>query len=104
MSFFVYRLLPPRPSFAFDMSEAERGVMSRHGEYWRGHAASGTALIFGPVGDPAGPWGLGIIEVDDAAQAQKLADADPAVSTRTCDVEILPMLEAFLRADIAVAE
>jgi hypothetical protein len=44
MSFFVYRLLPPRPSFPLDMSDAERGVMSQHAEYWRGPAASGEAV------------------------------------------------------------
>ena len=31
---FVFRLIPPRPSFAFDMSDDERDVMTAHVAYW----------------------------------------------------------------------
>ena len=100
MSFFVYRLLPPRPSFAFDLTADEQRIMAAHGEYWTGHAAAGTALIFGPVADPAGPWGIAVVETDDLDAARALADADPAVTTGTCTFEILPMMTAVLRGDL----
>jgi len=34
-SFFLVRLLPPRPSFIADMSDAERKFMGDHVTYWR---------------------------------------------------------------------
>ena len=58
---FVFRLIPPRPSFPVDMSAEERAVMAEHVAYWRTLAAAGQALAFGPVNDPAGPYGIGII-------------------------------------------
>ena len=30
---FVYRLIPPRPTFDEDMTDAEREIMGRHAEY-----------------------------------------------------------------------
>ena len=101
MSWFVYRLLPPRPSFAFDQNEAEQATMAEHADYWRRYAAEGTALVFGPVDDPSGSWGVGIFECADAEQARRLADADPAITSGMCTYEVLPMLGAILRADIA---
>jgi hypothetical protein len=32
---FLYRLMPPRPTFAQDMSSAEADVMRRHVAYWQ---------------------------------------------------------------------
>ena len=31
----VFRLKGPRPTFALDMSDAEREIMARHAEHWR---------------------------------------------------------------------
>jgi hypothetical protein len=35
-SHFVYRLIPPRPTFDEDMTDAEQEIMGRHAEYWAG--------------------------------------------------------------------
>src|SRR3712207_8444935 len=35
-SHFTYRLIPPRPTFAADMTEAEQAVMADHTDYWTG--------------------------------------------------------------------
>jgi hypothetical protein len=51
---FVYKLVPPRPSFAMDMTDAERAVMGEHAAYWHGLLDRRTAVVFGPVLDPAG--------------------------------------------------
>jgi len=40
-SFFLCRLLAPRPSFAFDMTADERAVLQEHAVYWRGMLAEG---------------------------------------------------------------
>ena len=53
---FLYRLLPPRPTFAQDMSPAEADVMERHVTYWQDLLNGDVALAFGPVLDPEEPW------------------------------------------------
>ena len=64
MLYFVYKLVPPRPTFDRDMTGAEAEVMQRHAVYWRGLAEEGTAVIFGPVADPAGVWGVAILDIE----------------------------------------
>jgi uncharacterized protein len=89
---YVFRLIPPRPSFSGDMSAAERAIMIEHVAYWTQLARSGQVLAFGPVADPAGPYGIGIIVADDLAAAEALRDGDPAVrSGHGFRTEIAPM-------------
>ena len=90
--FFLCRLIPPRRDFARTMSDAERGVMQNHVAYWTGHLNTGTAIVFGPVADPAGDWGVGIIAVEDEDAVRALEAADPAIrSGLGFRYEILPM-------------
>ena len=90
---FLFKLIPPRPDFPFTMTDDERAVMLEHVAYWSELAATGAALAFGPVADPAGGYGVGVIVVDDGAAAERLRDDDPAMrSGRGFRTEILPML------------
>jgi uncharacterized protein YndB with AHSA1/START domain len=90
---FLCRLLPPRSTFMHDMTAEERAIMQAHGRYWQGKLAEGVAIAFGPVADPAGGWGLGILEVRDEAQLAALQAADPAIeSGRGFSYQTLPML------------
>jgi len=90
---FICRLLPPRPSFMQDMTSDERVVMQAHAHYWQGKLAEGVAIAFGPVADPSGGWGLGILEVRDEAELDAFQAADPAIqSGRGFRYESLPML------------
>jgi uncharacterized protein YciI len=76
-----------------DMTAEERAIMQAHGRYWQGKLAEGVAIAFGPVADPAGGWGLGILEVRDEAQLAALQAADPAIeSGRGFSYQTLPML------------
>jgi uncharacterized protein YciI len=77
MAYFHLKLVAPRPTFAFDMTDAEKAVMARHVEYWNGLVDAGTAVLFGPVMDPAGPFGLAIVEAADEAAARALMEQDP---------------------------
>ena len=88
---FLIRLIPPRPTFAQDMSEHEREVMGRHAAHWRGLLDRGTAVAFGPVLDPAGSWGLGLLDLAVQDEAVKVAASDPAVLSGVCTYELLPM-------------
>ena len=89
---FLYRLIAPRPSFAQDMTDDERAVMAQHAEYLRGHHEAGAVVAYGPVLDPAGSWGLGLIDLDEEAAARAIGDQDPAVTSGTCTYELVPML------------
>jgi uncharacterized protein len=79
LPYFFCRLNPPRPSFALDMTDEERALMEEHGAYWTGHMENGKVVVFGVVGDPAGPWGASIVEVADEGTAQALTVEDPVI-------------------------
>jgi uncharacterized protein YciI len=102
MSHFVYRLVPPRPTFGPGaMSDTEAATMQEHGGYWARHVATGTAIVFGPVLDPSGTWGLAVVEATNETDVHALRDADPAVSSGLCTAEILPMAIAFVAGSAA---
>jgi uncharacterized protein YndB with AHSA1/START domain len=95
--YFVCRLVPPRPSFAIDMSAAEAEMMQQHAAYWSEKLARGVAIVFGPVADPKGAWGLGLVRAADEAEVRSLRDGDPAIrSGFGFSYEILPMMRAVL--------
>lgn len=98
MSYFFCRLIPPRPSFAHDMTDTERSAMLAHVAYWQGMAKKGSAVVFGPVADPKGPWGLGIIDAADEAALQKLIADDPAITGNIgLRYETYPLIRAIVR-------
>lgn len=78
MTYFV-KLIPPRPTFAESMSQAEASAMGEHSEYWQDKMAEGKALAFGPVSDPAGTFGIGIIQVNNEQEARSFMENDPAI-------------------------
>ena len=97
MSTFVFRLKAPRPSFALDMSDEEREIMGRHAAYWQPLIDSGQMVVFGPVLDDTGSWGLGVVEAEDENELRAFAAGDPVVTTGTGDVEVGTMLAGFVR-------
>ncbi|MDQ3857717.1 MAG: YciI family protein [Actinomycetota bacterium] len=96
MSYFLYKLIPPRPTFDTDMSETEQATMGEHVAYWQGLVDRGTAIVFGPVGDPAGVWGLAVVEAVSTQQVHALGNADPAVTSRVARFEACPMPGAIV--------
>lgn len=74
---FLIKLIPPRPSFAVDMTDDEKRLMQEHGAYWTKLAEKGTALLFGPVLDPAGSYGIGVIEVEKEHDVDAVTANDP---------------------------
>src|SRR6185312_16449409 len=92
MKTYFCKLLPPRPTFAQDMSATEAKTMQEHAAYWRICMASGQVVVFGFVADPAGALGIAIIEVADEDEADRLTSNDPAIrSGHGLRYEILPM-------------
>ena len=99
MSTFVFRLLAPRSTFALDMTDDERTIMERHAAYWQSFIDSGQMVLFGPVLDTTGSWGLGVVEAedDDEDELRRFAAGDPAVTTGTAELEIGKLLVGFVR-------
>jgi uncharacterized protein YciI len=97
MSTFVFRLKAPRPTFALDMTDDERVIMSRHAAYWQPLIDSGRMVIFGPVLDSTGSWGLGVVEGDDEAELRAFAADDPVVASGTATIEVGKLLAGFVR-------
>jgi uncharacterized protein len=97
MSTFVFRLNAPRPTFALDMSDEEREIMARHAAHWRPWIESGQMVIFGPVLDSTGSWGLGVVEAGDEDELRAFAADDPVATSGTGTIEVGKMLGGFVR-------
>jgi len=97
MTTFVFRLQAPRPTFALDMTDDEREIMGRHAAHWQPLIDSGQMVVFGPVLDVTGSWGLGVIEADSEDELRAFADKDPVVTTGTATIVMGRMLTGFVR-------
>jgi hypothetical protein len=94
---FVCKLITPRPTFMSDMSPEEGAALGSHVAYWTGLVNDKRVTLFGPVGDPAGVWGLGILLATDEKEALRIANDDPVISSGfgfRC--EVFPMLRAVV--------
>jgi uncharacterized protein YciI len=81
MTGFVFRLIPPRPDFATTMTGDEKATMAVHFAYWSGLTEQGKVLAFGPVDDPSGHYGIGIVTAEDMNDAASIRDGDPAMTS-----------------------
>ena len=97
MGVYVFRLMAPRPTFALDMTDEERKIMGRHAAYWQPLVDAGRMVVFGPVLDGTGSWGLGVVEADDEDEIRQFASGDPVVTTGTADIEVGRMIAGFTR-------
>ena len=82
MQAFFCKLVPPRPTFAMDLSPAEADVMKRHAQYWDDLITRGVVRVFalGLVMDPAGAFGIAVMEREDESAVRALTDRDPAIA------------------------
>jgi hypothetical protein len=93
MYFFV-RTQNPRLTFHLDMTAEERAIMERHVAYWSEKANQGVSIVFGPVMDPKGVYGIGVYQVQDEAEMHDLIEHDPA--NGLLRYEVLPMPRAVV--------
>lgn len=94
---FLYKLVPPRPTFPGDITPAEAEIMEQHFAYWEPFEADGTVVVLGPVLDPAGTWGLGILAADSVDDVLALVADDPPVKTGMTTFEVSPLLDPYVR-------
>lgn len=99
MQTYFCKLVAPRPSFSQDMTAVELKLMQDHVSYWRSWMERGKVVVFGPVADPAGPFGMGIVEVDDESEVVDLTHNDPTILA-DCGFryEVLPMPRGVVRS------
>ena len=88
--YYVIKLIPNRADFAQTMTSEERSIMQQHIAYWKEYMSQGIMLIFGPVLDPTGVYGLGIISADSDEQVKQLTGNDPA--SKINKYEYYPMM------------
>ena len=88
---FLYKLYPPRPSFHLDQNEDEKKMMQQHMEYWKALTNQKNAILYGPVFDPKGMYGMAVIEVNDERKADEIAKRYPALLSKMCSYELIPM-------------
>jgi uncharacterized protein len=86
---FFVKLIPRRATFPGDMTPDEREIMLQHRDYWADLMHKKIVIVFGPVMDPAGVFGMGVIESEDEATVRSLLDKDPAIVLN--HYEIFPM-------------
>ena len=56
--------------------------MHEHVGYWMDLLGKGSVLVFGPVADPSGTYGIAIIERENEAEARELASNDPVIRAK----------------------
>ncbi len=76
---FLYLIVPPRPTFVFDATEAEFAIMSTHQKYLAEACERALVIMAGPTLD--GVWGVTILNTSDLAVAEAFSRDDPAVSS-----------------------
>jgi uncharacterized protein YciI len=79
------------------MSDEERAIMGRHAAHWKPYLDAGQMVVFGPVLDSTGSWGLAVVEAEDEDELRAFAAGDPAVTSGTAQIEIGRMLAGFVR-------
>jgi len=88
---FFFKLIPPRSTFPYDITESEKRLMDEHGRYFDEHFAAGRLLLYGPVLASGGAFGLAVLEVDSEADARLFGEGDPSVKGGLNRFEIHPM-------------
>ena len=104
MPHYLCKLRPPRPTFIDDMSADEALLMRAHREYWTPRVEIGVVIAMGPVADPAGGYGVAIIEAASEAALEAMQGADPVITAgRGFAYENLLMLAIAVRPSLQLA-
>jgi len=80
MPHYFLKLVPRRPTFSQDMTPDERAIMTQHIAYWMELMNKGKVAVFGPVADPAGVYGMGVVEAENEEELMDFMKNDPAAT------------------------
>jgi uncharacterized protein YciI len=92
MSLYLFRLLPPRADFAQTMTPAEQEAMALHQDYWQQLLSGGRVVVYGPVADPEGVWGLGVVRAESQEEVVLLAQNDPVIAAGVCAFDVMEIM------------
>jgi uncharacterized protein len=79
MPHYFCKLRPPRTTLIADMTSDEALLMRAHREYWTPRVEAGVVLAMGAVDDPAGVYGVAIIEAASEAALEAMQASDPVI-------------------------
>ena len=97
MKYYVFKLKGPRADFASTMTTAELALMQTHGAYLKSLMAKGQVVVFGPVLDPAGVYGLAVVRLDDDVEPDTIWREDPVIKAgKGFSYHVAPMLNAVV--------
>jgi uncharacterized protein len=88
-------LIPPRPTFNKDMTDAEGALMQQHFVYWKEQYAKGVLVFGGPVLEPRGVYGVIVLRAATEDEARAIASADPSVKGGVNKIDVAEMHVAF---------
>lgn len=89
---FLFRLIPPRADFAQTMTAEEHQAMAGHMEYWQQLLRDGQVVVYGPVADPEGVWGMGVLRAESQQEAILVGQNDPAVALGVCTFDVMEIM------------
>jgi uncharacterized protein len=94
-SLFLFRLIPPRADFAQTMTADEQEAMAGHQDYWRQLLRDGRVVVYGPVADPEGIWGVGVLRVPGQAEALEIGNNDPSILAGVNTFEVFEIMDGI---------
>jgi hypothetical protein len=99
MKHFLYRLIPPRPTFHQDMTPDEKCLMEEHIAYWNNLLETWSVVAFGSVEDSAAGCGIAILETEEGADIEAFGKNDPLIKSQSgFHFTISPMPLIFVRS------
>jgi uncharacterized protein len=90
---FLFRLIPPRADFAQTMTPEEQQAMAEHQDYWQRLLADGRVVVYGPVADPEGVWGMGVLRAADRAEVLAIGESDPSIRAGVNTFEVYEIMD-----------
>ena len=87
--YYFLKLVPKRADFSQTMSKEELTIMQQHVAYWKNYLDKGMVAVYGPVLDPKGVYGIGVVGVENEKELDLLIQNDPALKIN--DYEFFPM-------------
>jgi uncharacterized protein YciI len=74
------------------MTAEEQSAMAGHMEYWQELLRDGKVVVYGPVADPEGVWGLGVLRAADRAEVLTLGQRDPVIAGGIATFEVFEII------------
>ena len=97
MKAYLTKWIPPRADFLQTITDEEKALCQQHGDGQTELRKTGQIVAHGPVVDPAGPYGVALWEVEDAADIAALTAEDPIVKAGGGHYEPFPMMQLRTR-------